>query len=344
MRPLIAAILAPALALLMPLATARAAPGDLYLGSVPVLDQSAAEQARAMPLALLQVLQKLTGLRDFGQFTQIEPALQEARSMAVTFYFRNRQMTLPDGEKSEELRLLADFSKPAVDQLIADLQLPIWKPERKPLTIWLVVDDGLSRRIMPIEFEYAWERLADAADARGMPIVRPQADAEGVYPVDPQLLWGGYTEDLGDPGAVNVLLIAARREGPEWNVRMNLDYMELANSWRERDIEIQNALLQGVETAIDQIAALNSIAAVDQGHWSFAITVSGLKAAGDYDRCLSYLQDLSLVDRVRVSSASAGKVHFDLSLNAVPEYLLRTLASDGVLGVSPDQGEYFLLP
>jgi len=264
--------------------------------------------------------------------------------MAITFYYVQEQLAQSDASKVEELHLVADFSQPAVDGLIQAMQLPIWKPERRALTIWLFIDDGLDRRILPIEFEYAWEYLAHIADARGMPVLRPRPDAEGNYAVDPQLLWGGYTEDLVESGAADALVFAARREGPEWNVRANLDYMELNLSWRNRAIDIQDALGEGLNTAIDEISAANSIAAADQGQWRFEITVGGLAAAGDYVRCLSYLQGLSLVDHVRVSGAAAGHVQFVLSLNAVPDYLVRTLAADGFLTQSGNEGEYLLVP
>ena len=344
MKSTISAVFFCLFSLLAPFSALQADTPNLYLGSVPVSDQSVGEQSRAMPLALAQVLQKLTGLRNFEQFPEVEPAVQDARSLAITFYYRNKELTLPDGAKGEELRLLAEFSRPAVDALVQSLGLPIWKPERRPLTVWFVVDDGIDRRILPIEFEYAWERMIDVSEARGMPVLRPQPDAEGNYPVDLQLLWGGYTEDLAATGPVDALLIAARREGPEWNVRMNMEYMGKMWSWRVRDIDIQDSLEEGMHRAIDDIAAMNSIVAADQGHWSFGITVTGLRTANDYDRCLSYLQGVSLVDHVRVTSAGPAQVHFDLNLNALPDYFVRALASDGVLAESTAEGEYLLLP
>jgi len=322
----------------------RAAQSDLYSGAVPVTDQSPGEQSRAMPLSLAQVLGKLTGLRDFSGFPDLDEALQDARTMAITFYYRQKQVTLPDGNLGEELRLVVNFSRPAVDNLIQAMQLPIWKPERRPLTIWLVIDDGLSRRIMPIEFEYAWERLNSVADIRGMPVLWPQPDAEGNYPVDPQLLWGGYTEDLVESGPADALILAARREGPEWSVRMNLDYMDERLSWRIRATEIQDALVDGMNMAIDEIAQSNSIAVSDQGRSNFEITITGLAAADDYVRCLTYLQHLSLVDHVQVTRAGPGWARFILTLNAVPDYLLRSLATDGILAASENEGEYSLLP
>jgi len=338
------AILVALFALLLPAEALRAAPLNLYLGAVPVEDQSPGERSRAMPLALAQVLQKLTGLQDFSEFPAFESALQDAEGLAITFYYDQKDIVLPDGSAGRQLRLMADFSPHAVDELIRKMQLPIWKPERRPLIVWLVIDDGLSRRIMPIEFEYAWEKLAAVAELRGMPITRPQPDADGAYQVDPQLLWGGYTEDLAAPGQANVLLIAARREGPEWNVRMNLDYTGENLFWRNRAIDIEDALVEGLNMAINEISASNSIVAADQGHWSFEITINGLVAEGDYIRCLSYLQGLSLVDHVRVSRAGPGWVRFVLSLNALPDYFVRTLALDAVLAASAAGDEYSLLP
>jgi hypothetical protein len=167
----------------------------------------------------------------------------------------------------------------AVDQLVQTLQLPLWKPERKPLTTWFVVDDVGRRTIMPIELEYAWEGMAAVAEERGLPLIRPQPDAEGQYGVDEQLLWGGYTEELAAQGATDVLIIAARREGNEWNARMNLEYAGQSWSWRNRDTAVELALAEGMHTTVTNIAAGNSISAADQGSWSVAVTVAGAAIA-----------------------------------------------------------------
>jgi len=332
------------LAVLLPPHTVLAARANLYSGEAVVEDQSTREQQRAMPLALQQVLQKITGLNQFGEYPDVAPALQSARSLAITFYYRNKKITLPDGEPAEELYLVVDFSRPGVDRLVQGLALPLWEPERHPLTVWLLVDDGASRRIMPIELEYAWEKLASIAADRGLPLIRPEPDEAGDYPVDAQLLWGGYTEELDAEGPVDALVIAARREGPEWNVRMNLDYKSDVLSWRNRDIDILVALEEGMNTAIGEIVAKNTIAAADQGQGSYDLSVVGLGSANRYAECIGYLDGLSVVEGVDVRSASAGKVQFKLTLNALPDYLLRALEADGVLTATGEPGEYALQP
>lgn len=327
---------------------------NLYKGRAIVADQSAAEQEKGMRAALQQVLGKLTGLRQFDDYPGVSSALSSASKIVVAFYYENRPLLLPDGSKVEQLLLAANFSPKAVDQLRTELQLPRWNPDRQPLTVWPIVDDGLGRNIMPIELEYAWLGLADLANDRAMPLRWPKADENGEYTADVQLLWGGYTEDLNTDESNNgarqntepteTLVIAALHDGPEWNVRMSLDYAGLRWSDRFRGVDLQTVLGQGLNLAIDQIVAASSIAATELGEWQVDITVIQLGNGDDYTRCLAYLQGLSVIENVVVKSASAGRVRLSLALNAAPEYLQQYLLSGKTLAPTGVEGEYQLQP
>jgi len=297
-----------------------------------------------MRAALEQVLQKLSGLTQFADYPELPDALASARSMVVAFYYQDHQVLLPDGSSLPEQRLVANFSQRAVDELRVRLQLPRWKPERRAINAWPIVDDGQERRIMPIELQYAWTGMAELAENRGMPIDWPKAGEDGEYPADVQLLWGGYTEELNDDGLAQTLVIAARQDGPEWNVRMNLDYEGLRWSERFRGIELVSILQQGLNQAIDQVAANNSIAASELGDWAVDIMVTQVTNSKDYARCLAYLQGLSLVESVTVKSASAGVVNFTLALNAAPEHLQQYFDAGDTLLMTEDAGVYQLLP
>jgi len=249
---------------------------------------------------------------------------------------------------------VANFSPKAVDQLRSELQLPRWNPERHSLTVWPIVDAGQGRNIMPIELEYTWIGMADLANDRGMPLRWPEADENGEFAADVQLLWGGYTEELtssepdndelNNTGPTETLVIAALHDGPEWNVRMNLDYEGLRWSERFRGADLETVLDQGLNLAIDQIVAASSIAATEQGEWQVEILVRQLGNGDDYTRCLAYLQGLSVIENVVVKSASAGRVRLSLALNAAPEYLQQYLLSGKTLAPTGVEGEYQLLP
>jgi hypothetical protein len=330
------------LLIILPLSTSQAAPADLYYGEIAVDDQSASERRRALPLALEHVFQKLSGLRQFEDYPLLQPTLSEASSILLTFYYRNARVLLADGSEEEELRLVAHFSEKDVDERVRELQLPLWQPERKPTVVWFVVDNGVDRLIMPLEFLYARSSMEEAARIRGLPIAWPSPDEEGNYPVDLQLLWGGYTEDLAEQDGDGVMILAARREGMEWGVRANLSFSGEHWAWRLNDIDLQAALTEGIHQAVDRIAAANAIAASDLGNWVSEITVAGLRGARDYQRCLEYLEGINVVEHVAVIAAKSPDVTFSLQLNAMPRYLEESLAAGGFLEWVESDQKYLL--
>jgi hypothetical protein len=267
-------------------------------------------------------------------------ALQTAPSLLVTFSYETVEHPLPDGAVREELRLMARFAEPGVDALMRQLRLPVWPPQRNATEIWLVIDDGSGRRNLPTEFDYLRFALDDAAELRGLPLRWPQPDEEGMYPVDLQLLWGGYTEDLASPRGDGVLILTAGREGPLWNLRANLGFRGQNWSWRRSDYDLQAGLLDALQAAIDQVAAVSAIAPGDLGAWSYDLTVTGLRGAADYEACLAWLQGLSIVERVAVVSAGPAQVTFRLDLNAMPRYLQDAIGAGRLLEYDQEQDRY----
>jgi len=330
------------LLILTPLVCPQAEALELYVGEAAVTDQGGGERARALPRALEHVLQKLSGLREFEDYPLLRPALERAPEMVLSYHYEKVSMLQADGSESEELRLVARFAEGTVDEMARALQLPLWQPQRNPLTAWLIIDDGLGRRIMPLEYGYAQQAMEHVAEWRGQPLAWPSPDPQGSYAVDEQILWGGYTEDLAAPGGENVLIAAARREGVEWGVRINVGFQGQHWSWRQNDLDLTVALTQGMQQVVDQVAAAQTIAASDLGSWQQELTVGGLTGAEPYRRCLAYLQGISLVDRVEVVNARPGAATFLLELTAMPSYLEEILDSGNVLQRAEQGGDWLL--
>jgi len=335
-------ILLLSLLVLAPLACRAADVPELYVGEAVVADQGAGERSRALPAALEHVLQKLSGLRQFDDYPLLGPALAQAPQIVLSYHYRKVAGLQADGSTSEELRLVASFDEAAVDGIARALQLPLWQPQRDALAAWLIIDDGVDRRVMPVEYGYAQQVMEQVAERRGQPLAWPSPDEEGSYAVDQQILWGGYTEDLADAGGGGVLIAAARREGQEWGLRINLGFRGQHWSWRQNDIDLPAALTEGMQQAVDQLAAVQTIAASDLGIWQQDLTVRGLAGAADYRRCLAYLQGISLVDSVAVVSARPGSVTFRLGLTALPSYLEEIIDSGDVLRRA-EEGDGYLM-
>jgi hypothetical protein len=317
---------------------------DIYSGEVTAEGQDAQERAELIPSALIHVLQKVSGLRDIPPDPALDPVLANAPRMVVSTHYRKVVTNLPDGTALHEQRLVVDFLPQEINRAVVELGLPRWRIERQPVDVWVVVDEGTQRRLMPVEFQYAWDAVSEVAAGRGLPLSWPSLDSEQAINVDLQLLWGGFTEQLSADNEHDVMIAAARREGPEWSVRWTLASGERLWNWRSSDADLSWALVQGAHQAVDTIANANTIGASAAGSLGYVLEVGGLRSAGDYGRCLQYLEGLSLVDRVTVEAATPGRVRFRLELNAAPEYLEAAFDSDRALGKGLSAAEYLLLP
>jgi hypothetical protein len=126
-------------------------------------------------------------------------------------------------------------------------------------------------------------------------------------------------------------------------VRINAGYQGQHWTWRLDDLDLEAALVEGMQQAIDQIAAANTIAAADLGSWQYDMTIAGLGGPADYLRCLNYLQSISVVEGVAVVSAQPGTVRFRLALTALPRYLEEALDAGSVLQRTDPGTDYALV-
>lgn len=325
------------------LAVAQAnADARLYEGEVVVASQNEADRNQAIPTALIQVLQKLSGQREIPSSEALDAARKNAARFLRSYRYTKVSLSQADGSVKEELRLVAQFIPPEVDRIVQQTGLQRWRQERPAVQIWVVIDDGRSRQLKPIEFDYAWESIEEVAGIRGLPVGWPELDDEELQLIDMRLVWGGFTDYLVERGAPQdgVAIIAARREGPQWTVRWNLASDSQSWSWQNSDLELTYALAEGVHQMADQFAASNSIAASQQGSWTRDITIGGLDSAEAYMNCLGYLQGLSLINAVEILGAYPGRVNFRLQLNASTEHLDAAFERGSVLLPANAGSEY----
>lgn len=315
---------------------------SLYSGEVVVPSQSEADRNAAIPEALIQVLQKLSGQREMPISPTLDEAIASANRLLLSFRYKNVDRAGPDGVFTPELRLVAQFIQSEIDRVVQQAGLPRWQQERPAVEFWVVIDNSGKRELKPLEFGYAWESVEDIAAMRGLPVSWPELDEEEAQLVDMRLVWGGFTDYLVERGAPadGVAIVAARREGPLWTLRWNLASDGQSWSWRSSDQELMFALAQGIHQMTDQLAAVNTIAASEQSLGTVDITIGKLNGATDYAACLEYLQKLSLVTAVEILGADPGRIHFRLHLNASSEHLAEAFDRGSVLLPARAGNEY----
>jgi hypothetical protein len=321
------------------------AASDLYTGEVAVVSQSEAEREAALPLALGHVLRKLSGLQALPETPEVEAALEQAASIVIAFGYRNVPRLASDGTEREQLQLEVRFAPAPTDEMMRVLRLPRWRAQRPPVVLWIVVDDGRERALMPLEYQYAYESALGLAQSRGQPMRWPGLSPALQEQIDLQLLWGGYTDQLLADGADNagILVAAARREGPLWNVRWSYADSNASNNWRSRGTELELALGEGINQLVDLLVSVNSIDAAGQGVFRSELLLTDLGSSAAYARSLAYLESLGLVDDVAVLGIGPAGLRLELRLNADPSYLESSLRNDGVLEPSGTFGAYRLV-
>ena len=185
---------------------------NLYSGEVAVASQSAEDRSQVLPDALIQVLQKLSGQREISFSAELEQALADAERLLLSFQYKNVNRSDPDGQPTQELRLRASFVPSEVDRIVQRVALPRWQQERPDIQLWVVLDDGQSRKLKPVEYDYAWQSMDDIAAMRGLPVSWPELDEEEAQLIDMRLVWGGFTDYLVERGVAGdgVAIIAAR--------------------------------------------------------------------------------------------------------------------------------------
>ena len=323
-----------------------AADAEQYACWVEVAGQGDAERRQATPDAQRHVLSKLSGERELPPGPALDAALAGASSMVLAFGYREDLVTQPDGTEVPRLQLVVNFAPSAVDEVARSLGLRRWRVEREPVVLWVVVDDRTSRALMPVAYQYELDGMLEVAETRGLPVEWPGLSRELMEQVDVQLLWGGYTEQLVGAGSNTrgVAIVAARREGNEWNVRWTYADRSTSTSWRTRAPELGRALDEGVHQLTNLVASINAISPAGQGAFRAELVLADLRGSDDYARSLEYLGRLSLVDGVDVLGVGPGGVRLALQLNAAPSYLESVLRQDGVLEPGDEPGLYRLVP
>jgi hypothetical protein len=317
---------------------------DLYSGEVPVSDTSEQTREQALPSAFVHVLQKLSGLRDLEPTAELDRMLAESPRLVLAFYYDESSRLMPDGSSQQETYLVVNFLPEGADQALRDLELPRWRTERPPITLWIAIDDGRGRRLLPVEYDYVRDALDHVARQRGLSIAWPELDPESSDELDLGLLWGGFAEQLPSPAEASggTVIVTARRAGAAWRLRWTYDAGIETMGWGSEEFELTFALTDGLHRLTDIMAEADSIHSVAGESWPYRIRVRGLDGEETYARALAYLESLSLVDDLAVESAMRGQVEFLLVLNAEPRYLDEIIVRDRILAPGVERGTYLL--
>jgi len=317
------------LALLLPAAWALPA-APLYVGEVPVERAERAAVADQMQ-ALDQVLARLTGRFSSSLVRELGLGSGHLDTLVLSQQMVRRSVVLPDGGVEDSVRLQVEFDSPAINELLQRNDLPRWGRERPAVLLWMSVEDDSGARLA--EDPWLEHVVSETARRVGLEVLRPLGDALDLAEVTLEDVRGGF---LGSAeassrrygaGVVAMLDLRARREGSgergwaaRWRWRVEGQDSGLDHSGEQPDVLIRG----GLERLASALAARYAVTGHDGVATPRTIRVGGIVDEVQYAEVLRHLENLSMIESVRVLGAREREVTFELMTGSANiETLLR---------------------
>lgn len=309
MRPLALLVSLLVLALATAAAPAAANPLGFWAAQVPVAGQGEADRAEALPRALLEVLVKASGDGSLRALPELDAVLAEAPNVVRDARFVTESVPGPDGETVRTL-LAASFDPAGVATLLRIVGRSVW--ENRPATVvWLVIDDGASKRVATSAQAAALGPLTRRAAQRGIPIRLPEFDATDRAALDAEVLWIGAPEVIARASARYApvaLVVRLTRRSDGWASRATLIDGGRAEDWSRSFAGANEALADAIDGAADRLAIRYAVAPEDLVPAVHRAWIRGVRNARDYAAAASALAALPDVNAVRIDGADGDRL------------------------------------
>jgi uncharacterized protein len=329
-------------------------PDDLYRVEIAVADQSRAEQQAASALGLLEVLTRVTGLKDIPHEPEVRAALaQPERYYTQSLYLAGAgpelqatpraQSMAGEPQSGEGLRLSLRFSETEIRRLIMTAGLPLWSTTRPTTVVWLAIDDGERRQLIDgADEEPLPAALRLRARQRALPLIVPEladhldGDRTNIS------VFSVWTHDwdalvpVSERYRMDNILVGRISESPTagWVTDWRLWQRTGERTHLEKTfvVETDDVELLGRE-AVDRVAdeMFARFAIYPGAEAVLRLEISGVVDLAGYGAVLEYLGALEFVETVQVERVQRGTLNVTLITHADATRMQEFLDFDGRL-------------
>ncbi|KPZ52291.1 MULTISPECIES: DUF2066 domain-containing protein [Pseudoalteromonas] len=285
---------------------------DLYQDILKVDDKSRDTRLAASRKALLNVLVKVSGDESADQ-----NKLAQQRTKNISNYMLKFEY---DEKANGQLNLVVKFEARKINELIKELNLPLWGVQRPLVAIWLGIEDNWRRELVTQESYPQLEQLIyDKAGRRGLPVVVPLLDLQDRRLVGIPEVWGNFSGPVEE---------ASRRYSAERSITARMYQEPDSETWildwrfTNDDLFDSNRLegdkQQIVGEMIDSLAlGLANEYAIDPNAYyeqaAATLTLKGTQSFVDIELAKRRLQNLSVVTQATIMRKTPEFVEFKLN-------------------------------
>lgn len=306
------------------------AASSLYEARIPVANQSTAVRNQTLSVGLHAVLVKVTGNLSFEH-----PAVQAAMRQPKPYLTEYSYKPVLDDELVEgKYWLQLKYSDRMVDTLVRSSGLPVWGRNRRPVLVWIIVEEnGRRDRSSSVSRGAVEMAVRRRAEQRGVPLIFPAMDLKDAVTLSDQDLWGLFSDSIKDASeryhAHHILAgrVTKDKQG-RWQSRWNL---YLAENMTKINVSGGTPLALGakvVDQVANEVTALYAVNPSDAETQTSQIEVTNVSSIELLAKCEQYIASLASVKAVHILQLRGEHVVFQLELNSSFDHFIRLINAD----------------
>lgn len=300
---------------------------SLYVGKVQVHSQSSDERQKMMPIALAQVFIKVSGNRQILANPRIKQQLNKASSLVQQFGY-----TIASAQNTNTPYVLqVHFDINGVNQCLRETNMPIWGQNRPLILGWINDESVLAPDILnPKTTNPIVYLIKQHMDERGIPFTLPSMDTLDTHLINPQTITSmdipklliaskRYKSDallIGHVNKTNDLFTT------QWKLIMGTDQWE----WNISDKTLNNIIPTLVDNITTTLSARFAVVTSNTIQKNIILKITGISQQTDFSQLIRYLNHLTPVANVSISSINGSVVLLNISLRSNEESFLKAIS------------------
>lgn len=301
----------------------------LYTAQVPLDKEAKNPRDDAYQRALAEVLARVSGSDLSSDAAAIEAMFPVPAAYVTQF------------RPGDDDTLWVTFDDKAIERVLRASGQTVWGRDRPLTLVWLAVDWGQGEREIiaagdpeqPVQQgrsidrnRLLRERVLEIARKRGLPLAFPLLDTADLKKVSFSDIWGGFDERVAEASErydANSVLIGRIRPSSSQRNRWTYVFGSETLTWTgpPETVVSQIADLLASEFAVGGDAPLEKL----------ALNVAGIESVDAYGSVQAILSEVSLIEKVRISSVTGDTVHYEVEVRGGAERLRRALRFAGLL-------------
>jgi len=176
---------------------------DLYQASIAIQSQTNRDRPAALKQALAAVLLKVGGGKSVLNDSILKKSLKNHQQYLTQYRYKYRTISVENSVKrhnqrnEKQLYIVASFNEAKINQLFQLANLPLWGSLRPQLLLWLIDEQGLSRRILSNSTDSLIPSIVKTfSEQRGLPILMPLMDLTDASQITMSDIWGRFEQPI----------------------------------------------------------------------------------------------------------------------------------------------------